>query len=100
VRIDSPQTILAIQEAAMEIQSLPRYRGLPDSGKGWGEPDGHGKTPSMKLRDYVVLSLIIIISFPILRSLILQLRTFYRDAENMNSAREWQMEEDNRGTLF
>src|SRR5262249_7872592 len=97
---DSPQSILSIQEAAMEIQLLPRYRGLPDSGKGWWEPDGHGKKPSMRLRDYVVLSLIVIISFPILRGLVLQLRTCYRDAENMNSAREWKMDEENRGALF
>jgi hypothetical protein len=84
----------------MEIQSLPRYRGLPDSRNGWWEPDGHGKKPSMRLRDYVVLALIIIIGLPIFCSLVLHLWTCRRDAESMNSARERQMEEENKRTLF
>jgi hypothetical protein len=92
--------MLAIHEAAMEIQSLPRYCGLPDSGKGWWEPDGHGKKPTMRLRDYVVLLLIIITSFPTLHGLVLHFWTCHRDAESMNSARERQIEKESRRTLF
>ena len=83
----------------MEIHSLPRYCGLPDSPKGWGEQDGHGKKPSMSLRDYMALALIIIIGFPILLSLVVHLWAGYRYAESMNSAREREMEEVNRLSL-
>jgi hypothetical protein len=49
----------------MEIQTLPRYRGLADWTKGWGEADGHGKKPNLRLRDYVVLALILGVCLPI-----------------------------------
>jgi hypothetical protein len=97
---DWPQTILVIQETAMEIQFLPRYCGLPDSPKGWGEQDGHGKKPSMRLRDYMVLSLIIIIGCPLLLSLVVHLWACHQNAESMNSFREMQMEELNRQSLY
>jgi hypothetical protein len=80
----------------MAIQPLPRYRGLPDSPKGWGEPDGHGKKPIMRLRDYLVLSLIIMISLPIIPRLVVHLRVCRRKAEVMNSVREKQMQEEVR----
>ena len=50
----------------MDIHSLPRFYGLPASPKGWREPDERGKTPIMRLRDYVVLGLLnMICCFPI-----------------------------------
>jgi hypothetical protein len=86
---DGPRTILAIQEAGMASQSLPLYRGLPDSPKGWGEPDGHGKRPSMRLCDYVVLSLLLImISLPLIPSLVIRLWARQRYAEISNPFRE------------
>jgi hypothetical protein len=79
----------------MEMQSLPRYCGLEDAPKGWGEPDGHGKRPSMGLRDYVVLYLLVTIGVPILFSLAVHLWTCHRSVESINSVRERQMEEEN-----
>jgi hypothetical protein len=96
---DWPKTITAIQEAAMEIQSLPRYWGLPDSPKGWGEPDGHGRKPIMGMRDYVILSLIILIGFPLFLSLVVHLWACQRYAEGLNSARERQIEMEIRRSL-
>jgi hypothetical protein len=49
----------------MDPRLLPRYRGFPDSPKGWAEPDERGRTPTMRLRDYVVLSFIILMCLPI-----------------------------------
>jgi hypothetical protein len=93
---DQSQTTLVIQEAAMEMQSLPRYCGLPDSPKGWGEQDGHGKKPSMGLRDYVVLAFLILIGFPLFLSLVDHLWACHRYVESMNSVRERQMGEEIR----
>jgi hypothetical protein len=76
----------------MDTQSLPRYCGLPDSPKGWGEPDGHGKRPSMRLRDYVVLSLILMIVFPISPSLVVRFLACRWDAEILQTVRDRQME--------
>ncbi len=84
----------------MDMQSLSRYRGLPDSPKGWGEQDGHGKKPSMRLRDYLVLSLIIMIGFPLSLCLVVHLWVCHRDAEIRNSARGGQMEMEMRCNLF
>jgi len=84
----------------MELQFLPPYPGPPDSLRGWGEPDGHGKKPSMGLRDYVVLFLIILIGFPILLCLAGRLWTYDSYAKGLNSAREKEMEQENRRTLF
>jgi hypothetical protein len=93
---DWPQTMLVIQEAAMAMQALPRYCGLPDSPKGWGEPDGHGKKPSLRLRDYVVLALLVLIGFPLLLCLVDHLGACHRYEEIMNSVREEQMGAANR----
>jgi hypothetical protein len=71
----------------MDFQSLPPYRGLPNSPRGWGEPDERGRTPSMRLRDYVALSLMIVLCFPISPSLVLQQRQRYRSLRNANSSR-------------
>jgi hypothetical protein len=84
----------------MDIGSLPRYRGLPDSPRVWGEQDGHGKKPSMGLRDYLALSFVIMISVPIVLGLVAHLWVCHGNAESMNSAREWQMEEEMCRGLF
>jgi hypothetical protein len=84
----------------MEFQSLPRYRGIRGSRKGWGEPDGHGKKPRMGLHDYVVLSVIFMLGFPMLLSLGFHLWTCRQRAEGMNSARERQMEQENSSSMF
>lgn len=73
----------------MATQSLPLHRGLPDSPKGWGEPDGHGNKPSIRLRDYVVLSLLLLmISLLLIPSLVVRLRARQRSAESSNPFRE------------
>jgi CHAT domain len=77
--------------SAMDIQSLPHYRGLPDSPKMWGEPDEQGKRPRMRLRDYVVLSLLILIFFPDPLRLVDHLRVCRRRAEGLNAFRANQM---------
>ena len=84
----------------MDLQSLPRYRGLPDSPRGWGEEDGHGKRPSMRLRDYVVLSFIIMTWLHIAPCLLIHFWVCHRNAEIMNSVRERQMEAEIRRDLF
>ncbi len=84
----------------MDIQSLPPYRGLPESPKGWGEQDGHGKTPSIRLRDYVVLSLIIMICLPISLCLVVHLWVCHRYTQLENARRENQMEYEMRRSLF
>jgi hypothetical protein len=95
-----PGDPLASEEAAMELQFLPPYPGPPDSLRAWGEPDGHGKKPSMGLRDYVVFYLIILIGFPTLLCLADYLWTYDRHAEIRNFVREQEMEQENRRTLF
>ena len=72
----------------MDVQSLPQYRGLPDSPKGWGEQDEQGNTPRMRLRDYVVLSLILLLCFPINSCLVVHFWACHRKAEAVNSVRE------------
>ena len=72
----------------MDLQSLPRYRGLPDSPRGWDEPDEHGKMPSMRLRDYVVLSLLIIMCFPTGLSFLLHQWASQRSLMAANSSRD------------
>lgn len=49
---------------SMDMKSLPQYRGSADAPKLWREPDGHGKSPFMRLRDYVILALIFALVFP------------------------------------
>ncbi|HEV3119163.1 MAG TPA: hypothetical protein VGY58_19060 [Gemmataceae bacterium] len=56
----------------MDSTFLPRYRGLADEGKAWGEPDEQGKMPTMHLRDYLVLSVIVFLCFPINLPLLLR----------------------------
>ena len=43
----------------MDIQSLPQYRGLPESLRAWGQPDDRGLLPSMHLRDYLAACVLI-----------------------------------------
>ena len=78
----------------MEIQSLPPYRGLPDSLKAWGEPDEQGNLPRMHLRDYVILSLLVMIWFPINLPQLARIRFSHRQAEAENRLREKQREEE------
>jgi hypothetical protein len=86
--------------SAMDIQSLPQYRGLPDTLKEWGEPDEQGTMPRMYLRDYVVLSLLIMICFPINPCLLVHFWVCHRNAEVWNSVREKQMEAERKRSLF
>jgi len=83
----------------MLVQSLPRYCGLPNSRRGWGEPDGHGKKPMMGLRDYIVLSLIVTICLPLLLRLAVVLWTGQEHAHGMNAAREQQLEQEDSRSL-
>jgi hypothetical protein len=83
----------------MSIQALPHYRGLPDSLKGWGEPDGHGKRPSLGLHDYVVLSLIILACLPTILGLVIRFWDCRRLVEATNTGREMQMEQELRHDL-
>jgi hypothetical protein len=85
---------LEIKEAAMDIQALPHYRGLPDSLKGWGEPDGHGKRPSLGLHDYVVLSLLILICLPTILGLVIRLWDCHGYVEAMERWQSQQMEQE------
>ena len=79
----------------MNIQVLPRYRGLPDSLKGWGEPDGHGKRPSLGLHDHVLLALCILVCLPTVLGLVVRLWDCHRHVEIMNSIiREREMERE------
>jgi hypothetical protein len=50
----------------MDIHSLPPYHGLSDSLRAWGEPNEKGKTPALRLRDYVVLSFLIALLLSVL----------------------------------
>ena len=83
----------------MSIQALPQYRGLPDSLRGRGEPDGHGKRPSLCLRDHMVLSLCILVCLPTILGLVIRLWDCHRYVEALNSARESQMEQERRLSL-
>ena len=80
----------------MTLRSLPRYRGRPDPGRGRGEPGGHGRTSSTGLRDLVVLSVMIIVGFPIVLGLLVKFWVCHRNAELSNLQRERQMERDIR----
>lgn len=84
----------------MDIQSLPQYRGLLDSRRAWGEQDEEGKTGRMRLRDYVVLSFMVMVCFPISLCLVVHFWVCHRNAEMVNSARENVMEEVVRRSLF
>jgi hypothetical protein len=84
----------------MIIQSLPRYCGLPQSRNGWGEPDGHGRKPSLGLRDYVVGALVATICLPLLLRLVVVLWTGQQYVHGMNSARDQQLEEEARRSLL
>jgi hypothetical protein len=77
----------------MDIRSLPGYRGLPDSPKEWGEPDDEGRLPRMRLRDYLVLALIIMICVPIDLPLLVRLWAYHRNVVIENAIREKQLEE-------
>ncbi len=72
----------------MDIQSLPRYRGLPNSPKGWGEQDEQGKMPMMRLRDWVVLSVIIMSCLPINLCRVVQYWVCHQNLVIANSLRE------------
>jgi hypothetical protein len=84
----------------MDFQSLPEYCGLPDSLLIWGEKDGHGKKPSMRLRDYAVMSLAVTICFQIGLCLVCRLWVAHESAELINSMREKQLQMIMRSSLF
>lgn len=47
----------------MDFQKMPPYRGLSDSPKEWGEANEQGELPSIALRDYLTLALLIVFGF-------------------------------------
>jgi len=71
----------------MDSKFLPRYCGLADEGKAWGEPDEQGKMPLMHLRDYVVLSVIIFLWLPINLPLLLRCTMCHQKVVVENSSR-------------
>src|SRR5207248_2316816 len=79
---------------AMDVQSLPRYRGLRGSPRGWGEPDERSRWPAMRLRDWAALSLLAVACLPATPCLVAHLRAVRRQAEALNAAREKQPEEE------
>jgi hypothetical protein len=82
--------IREIQEAAMEIRSLPQYRGLADSANHRAEPDDRGQIPGVRLRDWVLLSVLIILALQICAFLAVRIWTNHAYAEAQNAAREQQ----------
>ena len=42
---------------------MPPYRGLANSPKEWGEANEQGEFPSIALRDYLVVALLIVFGF-------------------------------------
>jgi hypothetical protein len=79
----------------MDFQALPRYRGPRNSVRGWTEPDERGKTPPMRLRDYLVLSLILGICSPIALSALVDQWVTHRRLVLQNSLRDefvWKVE--------
>ena len=72
----------------MAFELLPRYRGLRDSRRLWGQPDDNGKLPRMHLWDYVVLSLLILICFPIALRWVLDSWAYHRSGERQDRSRQ------------
>jgi len=84
----------------MEIHTLPRYRGIPDSPRAWGEPDERGKVPSMHLRDYVVLAFLVALSAPLFVCVVFDAWVNHRRAMLLDAARCGQMQSDMSHDLF
>ena len=80
----------------MSIRSLPRYRGLRYSPKGRGEADGHGKRPNLRLRDYVLLTLIIVLLVPMLNYLVVRIQDSRARIDFINTLREEAMDQQMR----
>ena len=72
----------------MDFASLPRYQGPPNSPRGWAEPDERGETPSLRLRDYVALALMIVIGFPISFPFTVHQWTSHRNLSAVNLSRD------------
>jgi hypothetical protein len=84
----------------MDVRSLPRYRGLPDELRAWGEADGHGKKPSLRFRDYLAVSLILLLCVLFAPCVVLHLRFVRERTESSNSLLEQWMEEKLERDMF
>jgi hypothetical protein len=71
----------------MDLHLLPHYRGLTDSPSTWGEPDERGQLPRLRLRDYVVLSLLLALFLPIVLGLAVNTWFYHRRLAALNEAR-------------
>jgi hypothetical protein len=78
----------------MEFQALPPYRGLPDSLRAWGEPSDHGLLPPMRLRDYVVLCVLILTFAPLFAPLRVFLWDEHWRTEALDAARRQQLQQE------
>lgn len=71
----------------MDLLSLPQYRGLAVSLRAYAEPDEQGLLPAMRLRDHVVLTLLIAICGPMLLGLVVKFCDERRLTERLESTR-------------
>ena len=75
----------------MDSKHLPRYRGLPDDGKAWEEPDEQGRMPLMHLRDYVVLCVLVFLCFPMSVPWLLRFSMCHWNLVRQNASRDESM---------
>jgi hypothetical protein len=78
----------------MDIHSLPPYHGLSDSRRAWGEPDDSGKTPALRLRDYVILSIMIALCLSILSGRLVDALVYHQRVLDWDAARRGQMQQE------
>jgi len=78
----------------MDFRSLPPYRGLPDSLRACGEPNEQGLLPAMRLRDYVVLGVLIVIFAPMLVPLTVYVWDEHRRSEGWDAGRRQQLQQE------
>lgn len=76
----------------MDIESLPPYRGLPDSLRTWGEPDEQGCLPTMRLRDWGVACALLAIGAPILLQVVFNSWIERQRIGELDAARRRQLE--------
>lgn len=97
VIMDVPVLILPWQqrEATMDLQSLPPYCGPPDSRRVWGEPDERGERPTLRLRDYVALAVLIaLVCVPMQCRTGLTLSAYRWRAEELDAARSYDLRQE------
>jgi hypothetical protein len=84
----------------MDFQKMPPYRGLADSPKEWGEPNEQGELPSIALRDFLALALLIVFGLALKIGFAAHLWVRRQGPLRWNEIREKQMEEEDRRFLF